>query len=124
MEDARHLQINSFSSKVFINDAEGNFEAIDLPIEAQYAPINDLIITDIDQDPDVIFAGNLFASEVETPRADAGAGMLLKGKGDGSFEPIPMNQSSLMLRKDVKSLVLLTASVQVSCYLQRVAKVP
>ena len=112
LEDARHLQISSFSSKMFINDGKGNFEATDLPIEAQYAPINDLIITDIDQDsiPDIILAGNLFASEVETPRADAGIGLLLKGNGDGSFKTVPMSQSGLILREDTKSLMLLTGS--------------
>jgi hypothetical protein len=110
--DALHLQISSFSSKVFINDGKGNFEATDLPIEAQYAPINDLIITDIDQDsiPDIILAGNLFASEVETPRADAGVGLLLKGNGDGSFKTVPMSQSGLILREDTKSLMLLAGS--------------
>lgn len=112
LEDALHLQISSFSSKVFINDGKGNFEATDLPIEAQYAPINDLIITDIDQDslPDIILAGNLFASEVETPRADAGVGLLLKGNGDGSFKTVPMSQSGLILREDTKSLMLLAGS--------------
>ena len=112
LEDARHLQINSFSSKVFINDGQGNFEASDLPIEAQYAPINDLIISDINKDkiPDIILAGNLFASEVETPRADAGIGLLLKGKGDGTFETVSMNQSGLILREDIKSLILLLGS--------------
>ena len=109
LNDARHLQVNSFSSKVFINDGQGNFEASDLPIEAQYAPINDLIISDINKDkiPDIILAGNLFASEVETPRADAGIGLLLKGKGDGTFETVSMNNSGLILREDIKSLILL-----------------
>ena len=109
LDNARHLQVNSFSSKVFINDGQGNFEASDLPIEAQYAPINDLIISDINKDkiPDIILAGNLFASEVETPRADAGIGLLLKGKGDGTFETVSMNNSGLILREDIKSLILL-----------------
>ena len=112
LDDARHLQVNSFSSKVFINDGQGNFEASDLPIEAQYAPINDLIISDINKDkiPDIILAGNLFASEVETPRADAGIGLLLRGKGDGTFETVSMNQSGLILREDIKSLILLFGS--------------
>ena len=112
LDNARHLQVNSFSSKVFINDEQGNFEASNLPIEAQYAPFNDLIISDINKDkiPDIIIAGNLFSSEVETPRADGGIGLMLKGKGDGTFETVSMNQSGLILREDIKSLILLTGS--------------
>jgi len=47
---------------------------------------------------------------VETPRADAGVGLLLKGNGDGSFKTVPMSQSGLILREDTKSLMLLAGS--------------
>ena len=53
---------------------------------------------------DILLAGNLYASEVETPRSDAGIGLVLAGNGKGAFEPIPYSKSGLLLDKDVQAL--------------------
>ena len=52
-----------------------------LPNEAQLSSINDILIDDYDQDghADLLVAGNLYTSEIETPRNDAGMGLLLRG---------------------------------------------
>ena len=106
LENAKHLQVRSFSSKYFRNEGEGSFTGVDLPVQAQYAPINDMIVRDINGDNhlDLIVAGNLYASEVETPRADAGIGLVLLGKGEGSFEALELSESGLFLDQDVKKL--------------------
>tara|TARA_B110000503_G_C7156509_1_gene417599 strand:+ start:136 stop:3477 length:3342 start_codon:yes stop_codon:yes gene_type:complete len=106
LENALHLQVKSFSSKVFINKGKGQFEVRDLPLEAQYAPINDIIVQDLDKDgnQDLIVAGNLYAAEVETPRADASIGLVLMGDGKGNFKSLTLNESGLLLNHDIKDL--------------------
>ena len=54
-----------------------------------------------------ILAGNLFQSEVETGRADAGRGLLLLGNGKGDFEVKSQKESGFYAPMDVKDLALL-----------------
>ena len=68
-----------------------------------------VLIHDFDGDAhvDVVIAGNLYGSEVETPRNDASIGLFLKGKGDGTFEVIPGYLSGLYLPGDIKDMSLI-----------------
>ncbi|MEL6650259.1 MAG: VCBS repeat-containing protein, partial [Bacteroidota bacterium] len=69
-------EVESFASCWWENQGNGQYVRHLLPREAQLAPINDILIRDVDTDGklDLIVAGNLFVSEIETPRADAGIG--------------------------------------------------
>ena len=73
-----------------------------------------MIVNDFDNDGhlDFVTAGNLYASEVETPRADAGYGLFLKGNGKGSFAVVPSTESGLYTQGDVKDLVAITVKNQ------------
>jgi len=53
---------------------------------------------------DIILAGNLYNSEMETPRGDAGKGLFLKGDGKGGFQVIRGYDSGLFIPGDVKKL--------------------
>jgi len=57
---------------------------------------------------DALIAGNLHASEVETPRNDAGIGLLLEGDGKGGFEPVISRESGFYATGDVKDMEKLT----------------
>ena len=57
---------------------------------------------------DIIISGNLYGSEVETPRADASYGLFLKGNGEGDFKSISPKESRLYVMGDVKSSSLIT----------------
>lgn len=52
---------------------------------------------------DLVLAGNLYSSEVETSRNDAGYGVLLQGDGTGSFRAQMPFESGLYLEGDVKA---------------------
>lgn len=111
LEEALHLQVNTFKSQVLIN--EGNsFKAMPLPILAQKAPINSIIVKNIngDQYPDLIIAGNMYGAEVETPRYDAGTGQVLLGNGDGTFEAVPVWKSGLYAAGNVKNAAWIKTS--------------
>lgn len=90
---ARHLQ-----HTVFLN--RGNhFETVSLPMEAQLAPALGVNVADFDGDghQDLYLAQNFFAVQVETSRLDAGRGLLLLGKGDGTFVPASAARSGIRI---------------------------
>jgi hypothetical protein len=49
-----------------------------------------------------IIAGNLYGSEVETPRDDAGIGLILTSNAKGEIKVVPPSESSLMIKGEVK----------------------
>ena len=105
LKNSIHYQIKSFAS-VYLENKEGKFVTHKLPNLAQISNINQIIVKDFDDDSnlDLIIAGNLYSSEVETPRNDASIGLFLKGDGKGNFNPIKGLKSGLFLTGDVKDL--------------------
>ncbi|NBC24897.1 MAG: hypothetical protein GVX78_04700 [Bacteroidetes bacterium] len=110
LESALHEQVKTFSSTVFINRRDG-FEAQPLPNLAQISPIMGIEVLDINQDGnlDIIAAGNMYNTEVETPRYDAGNGVVLLGDGNGSFRALDVHESGLYAPKNVKDIAVLKA---------------
>ena len=110
LQSALHYQAKTFASAYFENQGQGRFTMTALPNEAQLSSINDILIDDYDQDgnADLLVAGNLYTSEIETPRNDAGMGLLLRGDGHGDFQPVPAQQSGILLPYDVKKLAVAT----------------
>jgi hypothetical protein len=112
LEKSLHYQATSFASIYLENQGKSGFKKKDLPFLAQISPINDLLIKDFNDDGnlDVLVGGNLFASEVETPRNDAGIGLMLIGNGQGEFNPLSYKLSGINMTDDVKALGLIEIS--------------
>lgn len=106
LEKALHAKAYTFASVFIENLGNGKFKIIELPQQAQLSSINDIHIDDFDHDGvmDVLVAGNLYQSEIETPRNDAGYGLLLKNKGGHNFVPIPVTESGILIKGDVKAI--------------------
>jgi hypothetical protein len=93
--DSNQLKlVHDFSSAIFIN-TNGSFERKNIPHQWQYFNWNGISIVDINKDGnlDIVSAGNLFEAEVETPRCDAGSGLVLLGDGKGDFTEASCMQS-------------------------------
>ena len=105
LENSLHYQIKSFAS-VYLENKGTSFEIHKLPNEAQIAPIHKMVVKDFDADGhlDVVAVGNLYTSEVETPRADAGIGLFLKGNGKGQFQVIQPTETGLFVKGDAKDM--------------------
>ncbi|MFD1163187.1 VCBS repeat-containing protein [Hwangdonia seohaensis] len=106
LNQSLEYKASTFSSICLENLGNGKFKIHELPRMAQLSSINGIIIDDVDNDgkKDVIIAGNMYGSEVETPRNDASVGLFLKGNGDCTFSEVAMQESGLSLPYDVKKL--------------------
>jgi hypothetical protein len=109
LDQALHLTVNSFASIVLMNEEDG-FLRKDLPRLAQISAVNGIVCKDFNKDgyKDLLIAGNLYGSEVETTRNDASEGLMLIGKGNGAFESLGPDQSGFKASGDVKDLKMLT----------------
>ena len=87
LKNSLEYRAEMFQSICLENLGKGEFAIHELPMQAQVASINGIIIEDVDKDgiKDLIIAGNMYGSEIEIPRIDAGVGLFLKGKGDLQF---------------------------------------
>ena len=112
LDDAMKLTFNYMQTSWIENLGDGKFESHPLPIGAQLAPVYGIITTDFNNDNllDIALVGNDFGMEVQQGPADAFIGILLKNKGNGSFEAISLEESHFMVPGDAKSLVRLTVA--------------
>lgn len=109
LNSALHYQADTFASTWLRNNGDGTFTSFELPAMAQIAPIRAIIVDDADDDGnlDLIVAGNLYDTEPNTPRADAGKGLWLKGDGRGGFTPVAPTESGFLAPLDVRHLALI-----------------
>ena len=110
LEQAVHYQVDTFASVYLRNDGDGTFSALPLPNLAQIAPIRAMVAHDGDDDGalDLILAGNLYYTEPNTARADAGNGLWLRGDGRGAFLPVPPVVSGFLAPLEAVDLALIT----------------
>ncbi len=109
LEGALHLIANTFASTYFENNGNGSFTSRPLTNLAQFSSVNDIQIADFNTDGnlDMILGGNLYASEVETPRNDASYGVFMAGDGKGGFRLYCPFESGLYIGGDVKGMAVI-----------------
>jgi hypothetical protein len=105
LKEALHYKVKSFAS-IYLENKNGKFIIHELPVEAQLTCINQIMVDDYDKDGklDVLISGNMYNSEVETPRNDAGHGLFLKGDGKGKFKSVSAIDSGFFTPGDVKNM--------------------
>ncbi|MBX3733689.1 MAG: VCBS repeat-containing protein [Verrucomicrobiae bacterium] len=86
VRDVRRDRVTTLESMLFLNTG-GPFRAVPLPREAQWAPAFGVVVADFDGDgnEDAFLSQNLFGTEAEMSRLDAGTGLLLRGDGQGGL---------------------------------------
>ncbi|MEL6846043.1 MAG: hypothetical protein AAFP02_22775, partial [Bacteroidota bacterium] len=77
--------------------------------EAQLTPAYALSLVDVDGDviEDLIIGGNFYAAKPEVGIHDASYGLVLSGQGDGSFQPMSMQESGLFVKGEIRDLLWL-----------------
>ncbi len=101
--------VNHLATSVFINDGNGNFETLELPIQAQLAPIFAIDVFDYNDDgyQDILLGGNFFESKPEAGRYDASYGALLLGTKSGGWQYLPAQQSGFSETGQIRSFLRL-----------------
>lgn len=96
-----------FSTIALVSDAQGAYEVADLPAAAQAFPVLDGFAEDLNNDgiQDVVLIGNIYNTEVETPRLDAGHGLVLLGQRDKTFLPADCPEYCFYASGNAKSMV-------------------
>ncbi len=86
------------------------FEQASLPLQAQFAPVTQILVKDFDKDgkQDVLLLGNKTDNRLKLGSMDANYGCLLKGNGQGQFEYVPQTTAGLYVQGDVKSCIELS----------------
>jgi hypothetical protein len=110
MEGATVLHCNETRSGWFENNGKGVFTFHPFPLQAQIAPVNATVVTDVNNDgiKDIILAGNDYEASVMPGAYDASYGLLLKGMGKGAFITVPPVESNLIIDGDVRDLKIIT----------------
>ena len=99
--------ITTTRSYVFINKGNMKFEVVPLPNLAQSFPIMAVTSTDLNNDgkQDLICMGTIYDTEVETPRLDAGSGIVFLSTGENYV--IGGDEYSFYIDGDIKSSLIL-----------------
>lgn len=118
LKSALRLKATTFASTVFVN-INGHFEARPLPLVAQVSAARSLLMLDADADGrmDLVLAGNHYGAEAETPRYDAGMGLLLRGDSKGAFTAVEGRYSGISIPYDTRHVLPLTISGRGNCLL-------
>ena len=109
-EDEAFLKLSCYElHSCWFENINGKFIRHQLPAEAQFAPVNAIVCSDIDNDGkmDLLLAGNEYQADVMTGRYDASYGCYFRGDGKGRFSFVPPSVSGFVLKGDVKDLELI-----------------
>ena len=106
LKNATILSVEQLNTLWFENK-NGKFIQHDLPIQANYTPVNAILLDDFNKDGnmDILLGGNVDQVRIKIGKIDASYGVLLTGNGKGSFQYVPQLQSGLNLKGCVKDFL-------------------
>ena len=105
LEGSMYLYTHTFMTTLYLND-KGKFKVHEIPYQAQWSPVYDVVIKDFDGDgkKDILMAGNFLYAETETGEMDAGNGTLLIQNANGSFNYVPNIDHGFWAQGEVREL--------------------
>ncbi len=98
-----HYKADNLANSWIENKGNGLYKMHKLPNRAQFSSINDIAgMNKQNKGKAFIVAGNLYGSEIETPRNDAGIGLVIQSDSFGEIKVVPPDESSLFIKGEVK----------------------
>ena len=109
LKEGLEYRATYFASAILKNENNSfRFEAFEN--RAQLSSVNKILIDDFNKDvaKDILLFGNLYGSEVETPRNDASYGTLMVRNSDNAFKCLDNNKANLWAGGDIKDAAFIT----------------
>jgi hypothetical protein len=109
LQTSYNREVNEFKSILLLNEGENKFKKVILPAMAQTMPILDGDTFDFNQDgfEDLIVVGNIYNTEVETPRLDNPYGLVLLSNKKDNYTVLTPKKTGLYLNGNTKSVALI-----------------
>lgn len=104
---AQVVKATELRTMLFIRQGTG-FVARPLPEAVQFSPAFGLAVADynLDGNEDVFVAQNFFGTPLDTPRSDAGTGLVLLGDGKGGFQVLDPEQSGVTMSGEGRAVAV------------------
>ncbi len=106
LSSVSHYKAEIFQSCAFLNHI-GSFSVETMTNRAQFGPIRSFLLKDFNNDgsDDIMAAGNLFGTDVETIRYDVPNAVILSGKD--KFKPISTSDHGIYLVGDIRDMEII-----------------
>lgn len=103
---AYQREATQFKSMAIINNGDGTFKKVTLDNMVQTMPIQDAITFDLNNDgfEDILAVGNIFNTEVETPRLDNPYALVLLSNGTNGYTTLGPDKTGLYTTGNAKSV--------------------
>lgn len=108
LKKAYYRKANEFNSILLLNNGDGTFSLEQLPIEAQSLPNLTYVFLDVNKDgfEDVIVGGNIYNTEVETPRLDSFSGLVMLSNQKDGYEIVSNSYTGIRMNGNIKDFQL------------------
>ena len=106
LKDAQVLRSHTFANSYLENRGNGQFVLSSLPWQLQIAPIQDILVDDLNRDgiPDALLVGNSYSTEVKIGRYDAFTGATILGGEQGNFNIIRGDQNGFFCHENSRKI--------------------
>ncbi len=109
IKDAKKYTAKWFKTSFIRNNGNGHFTMEELPAMAQFSCVNGMIAEDFNGDGnlDICLNTNDFSTTPSLGRYDALNGLVLLGNGNGTFNPLTIQQSGVFIPGNGRAICML-----------------
>lgn len=118
LEKAKKLTANHQETTILLSTTSKKYKSVPLPIQAQYAPVSEIITSDFNKDgkEDILLLGNNDFYKLRIGKFDANYGTVLLGFGDGKFNYLPQTKSGLSIKGSNTHALLINDELILTSY--------
>lgn len=105
IDSAEVLTADYFGNALLLNDGKNNFSVQELPWQAQFSPLRNAAVADINGDslPDILLASNYYSGSIAQGRYDGDYGTVLVNNGNGNF--LAENLNGVLLKGEIRHII-------------------
>lgn len=109
LDEAQTYTITELRSAVFYNKGDQQFDKQPLPVKAQFSPLHDFMIEDLngDDQPDVVGVGNFLNANIQRGRYDASYGEVLFNNKNGMLKSVPNKDINWYLEGQIRNVQMI-----------------